>query len=574
MIDSEEKHFTRLTDMVQWSYQQDRPARQIHNDINEAMMGEYYPIGGGLNGIETPINLLSMAKRAMSRSLISKAPRVMANTDREELKSFAEDAEISANQRIIKSDAARILRDATDQSMVSAGIVLMMADYVGDNDGMKLSLVMKSIDRCDYVFDPGASSLEDSDIQGHKFRMVIQDVVEHPWFEPERRDVEPSPPNYWSSEDKASNRTSTSGGQTELYDYVDIWMVYERRRRKIVVFPCHQQGIKLMEMDWNGPDHGPYRYLYYEKPVGLPLPISPMMHLLKKHRAFNVLDAKTIHQQHTSKWNLFYSNASKEDAKRMVESYDNQSVLQENGAVRGAHIGGASQDTVLMSEKQKRDFSYQAFNMDQYAGLASQADTLGQERLLAGAANEMLEDMRGYAYQFVKGFCEDIYWFDIRDPDTKERKLRRKIPDTNLSYDSDWSIVKRQFVADMQFQIDVEPYSYRERSPESRLADCLGALEIYERLAGQAAAQGMSLDVQSVMDTVIKYRNLPEVNDWLIRNQDPQELSGLLGGQGDSKPKSASPRRYIRESRSDGAGRDMEMMRNLGANQGSEMMAV
>ena len=116
-------------------------------------MGEYYPLSAGANGIETTINLLSIALRAMSRDLISKAPRILVNTTNPQNKSMMEDAEISTNQRIKKSNLDSILSEVVNQSMVSFGTFYLGADYVGDNQGMKLDLVMNSIDRGDYVYD-------------------------------------------------------------------------------------------------------------------------------------------------------------------------------------------------------------------------------------------------------------------------------------------------------------------------------------------------------------------------------------------------------------------------------------
>jgi hypothetical protein len=441
---------------------------------------------------------------------------------------------------------------------------------------MKLDLVMDSIDRSDYVYDIQSKTLEEADVQGDKFRMTLTDVHEHPWFDPEvKGEVEASPSTPWPEGDETDMRRSRRRGRAvDLYDYVDVWRVFERRRGKIFYFPCHQPTLKLLEMDWDGPSHGPYRYLYYEKPPNHAMPISPMMHLFKKHRAFNFLDTKTIHQQQTAKGNLFFTNASKGDAERIVNSYDNQSILRENGAVRWAHIGGADPATVAMAEKQRRDFSYAAGGLDTYAGLSGQgAETYGESRLLQGAANAMLEDMSGYAHQFVKGVVSDIFWYDIRDPNPGTEQLRKPLQGTDLSYSVDWSPEKRKMIADMEFAIDVEPYSFKERSPESRLADLLGAIQIIMGMGDQAAAQGITLDVEAVVKSIAKSRNLPELNDVLITNQDPQSLLGFLqGGNKQGPGADASPRRYIRESRSDGSGEGQEILRSMGRPAEQEMV--
>jgi hypothetical protein len=357
---------------------------------------------------------------------------------------------------------------------------------------------------------------------------------------------------------------------------VEVFCAYDKPRNKVVYFPRHQPNLKLMEMDWMGPRHGPYRYLYYEKPPNHAVPIAPLMHLLTKHKSFNTLDMKTIHQAQVSKFNMFYTNASKAEAERIKDSFDNQTILQENGAVRGMHIGGASPDTVAMAEKQRRDFSYASGGVvDQFQ---QQGDTLGQERLLRGSVNEMMDDMSGWAYQFMKGFAEDVFWFDIRDPDPQAQMLRKSIAGTDLSYETAWTSEHRRFAMDMEFDVDVEPYSYVERSPQSRLADLLGALQIMQTFGEQAMAQGIMIDVEAVVRTIAKYKNLPELYDVLILNQDPEKLQQLLGPRssgGQGAPDTGAPKRYIRESKSDGAGAEQEIMRMFGrGGQNSQVMVA
>jgi ABC-type phosphonate transport system ATPase subunit len=340
----------------------------------------------------------------------------------------------------------------------------------------------------------------------------------------------------------------------------------------MVYFPRHQPNLRLLETDWLGPRHGPYRYLGYQYPPNHAVPIAPLMEWLTTHRAFNTLAMKGIHQQQVAKGVLAYTNAGKKDAEALVNAVLNQSVLQENGAVRYLQVGGAAPDTVAMAEKQKRDFSYASGGIvDQFM---QQADTLGQERLLRGASNEMLEDMSSSTLSFMRGVCEDIYWFDVRDPNPQPTMLTKQIAGTDIAYQIAWTREHRQFVSEMEFEVDVEPYSYVERSPQARLADLLGALQIVMGMMDQAMAQGITIDVEAVVRTMAKYKNMPELYDCLILNQEPQKLAELLGPRGASGGGGQNPNKpngqYTRASTSDGAGESMELLRSFGrgANQG------
>jgi len=173
-------------------------------------------------------------------------------------------------------------------------------------------------------------------------------------------------------------------------------------------------------------------------------------------------------------------------------------------------------------------------------------------------------------YKFIKAAIEDIYWFNIRDPETSE-KLTKKLGKTGKTYQVEWTPAKRNFILNsgMKFEIDVEPFSYRSRTPDGRLADYLGALQLLQAWRPDMAAQGMSIDMESVFRTIAKYKDLPELYDSVILNQNPEELAKLLDPrEGQTPMDAAGPKRYIRESVSDGSGEQQELLRMMG--QGSK----
>lgn len=570
------KHFDRLTGFVDDCYDSQEDDRKIHQRITALWAGENYPTKDGSKGIPTTIPLIGMAADAMTRHLISKAPRVLATPGPDTQQGWSENVEISTNKRIEISNLDDELAECARQSMTGYGTLFLAPQFVGTPDGMKLDLQTEAIDRADHVYDTYATRLEIADVQGHKFRLPIQDVRDNPLFDREVRMKVEATGEYDKEDSDTTNFRKDGRRRSDLYDQVEIWCMYERRRNVIWYYPRWQRGLLLRQAEWKGPRHGPYRYLYYKKPPNHAAPIAPLGGLVTKHLAFNKLDRKTINQQQVSKGLLLYSNASKEEAEEVVNATDNQSVLRENGAMQWTHVGGAAQDTVAMAEKQKRDFSYAAGNLDLMMGLNNMSPTLGQERLLAGAANQMLADMQGHAYKFVKGVAEDIFWFDIRDPNPEPMVLQKGVPGTDLSYVMPWTVEHRKAVMEAKFTIDVEPYSYVERDPETRLADLLGALQIMMGLRDDMVAQGITVDAHGVFRSIAKLKNLPDLYEWFVLNQDPQQLQQLLGQKSSPDPvDSMKPQgRYVRESRNDGSGKDMELLRMFGRNGQSQEVGV
>ena len=564
----DDEHFRAVVELADDSWEKSEPDRKAHQRLIRHLVGEYHP-SVSTGAYETSINILSMANRAMLRHMVSREPRILATIADDTLKPFVETQEIRTNRRLKKSGIAEELTECARQSLCSFGIFFMCPQYVGTPDGgMKLDLHGEAIDRCKFFHDTRSDRLEKATIKGHEMEMPLIDVRENPMFLAAKADVFADGRN--SGRDESANLREQDGdNRLSLYDDVTIRCAYEPRRKTLYFWPKHQPNLKLAEIEWRGPEHGPYRFLYFEKPPGNAIPIPPLAHLLKYHRAFNTLDCRAIHQQEVAKALLAYTTAGKEEAKRVADSRDLQSVLMEDGTIRWVHIGGANPSTVSMAELAKTRASYASCGIiDQFI---SQADTLGQERLTRGAANEMLDDMGDEVFRFVKGVAEDYFWFDVRDPSPETESIRKPFPGLpGKSYEVLWTPEHRKFVSGLEYEVDIDPYSYVHRSPQSRLADLLGALQIMMGMMEVLAAQGISIDGEAIIRTVAKYRNLPELYDWMVLNQDPEKLSQLMsssrgqGGQQTMQNMSKPNGRYTRQSESDGAGAAVETMRMFG----------
>jgi len=572
----DDEHFQRLTQAVRWSDKNLEEYRRINRLLVDASMGEHYPRFDGV-APDTPINLLWMAHRAMSRFLYMRTPKALATTQVPQWHSFAEDAEIALNRTLKESAFGETLSEVVDQSLYSVGALYMDADYVGTPTDMRQELVIENVPFPDLVWNSGTGNIDKSDYIGRRVEMCLVDIHQHPLFDEEAR-MQVSAQNHQSGPNYGDTTWQRAYGsyKTDLYDYAQLYQVFDRKSGRMYVWPVYQPELKLRDSLWNGPRNGPIRLLHYGRPPGHPFPVSPMGNVYRLARAHGVLLAKSLQQQQAAKGLLLYTSASKEEAQDIVDSVDLNSVLQEHGAVRWTQIGGAAPDTVAMAEQSRKLFSYAVGNLDQLMGLGSQSPTLGQERMLSDSATANMKDMGEVVYKFIQGAVEDAYWFNIRDPETRDR-VWKKLGKTGLSFDVSWTPEKRRFIEGMKFEVEVEPYSYKARTPDGRLADLLGALQILQQFGPQMMAQGIMVDVESVVRTIAKYKDLPELYDSLILNQDPERLAQLLGPREGRTPMDAQnqgPKRYIRESTSDGAGAEQEMMRMFGRGQQDQVVSA
>ena len=573
-----DRHFERLSECVRWSVERTEPYRRLNQMLVDASMGQYYPRFIS-PAPDTPLNLIGMTHRAMSRSLFMRDPRALVNTQVEQWKSQIEDGQIALNETIEESNFGATVCRVVDQSLYSVGALDMTADYVGTENGMEMKLCLEDVPFPDLVWDCGSTVMQDGDYLGRRIYQPLIDIREHPWYDQEAVKKVQARRLSGPSDDDANFQRASGGFRTELHDYVALYRVFDRRSNKIYVWPCDQPDLKLMGEPWNGPRHGPIRLLHYGAPPGHPYPKAPMQDVYRLHRATNVLLARSLRQQQMAKGVLLYNSASKDEAKDMVDAVDLQSVLQEHGGLRWAHVGGAAPDTVSMSELARKLFSYAVGGLDQILGVGQPAPTLGQDRMMSEAANANMQDLAGVVYQFTKDAVGDAYWFNIRDPKTV-KTLWKPIGQSGIRYPSQWTPAKRAMIQKMKSQVTVEPYSYRGRTPDGRLADLLGSLQVLGGYMPMMMAQGISIDVEAVVRTLAQYRDLPELYDCLILNQDPQRLMQLVGPRNGTAPmdsfgQAGKPNgNYTRRSESDGSGENMELLRSFGRGQQSSMEAA
>lgn len=556
----DDKTFTRLTECVENDYRAMSCHRQLHTEFTELLSGDKHPANKNRDATPTPLNIGSMAIESLVGELASDNPRVMATTNAEKYKTISETAAIAMNRMLEEISFGEQLEDAVLNSMYSIGCMEVGATFVGTVDGMRQSLISESFDIYDLAWEQqGAKRIEESDWVARQLHWPLADVQDHPMFSSDKNRVEATSQSDTTDEiDPKRGRNSLSRG---YIDYVSLWQVYDRRRNRLVLFPRHQRHLKLYDEEFTGAKWGPYLFLYYWRIPGLATPMSLAQRIVTMHQVVNVLNTKSHRQEQASKGILKYGSASKAEAELITQSPDNWSALQDQGDVAYVHYGGASPSTVAMEEKMRRDLSYVAYNMDQRAGLQSQAPTLGQERLLAGASNASVEKLQKKSYRFTQMATRAMYDLVLRDEVTRTT-VRKPVPGfPQESIEAAWTPEVRAELRRMGVEIDVEPYSLRQRGPDSRLADYLAVVDyVNSRLRTDMAAQGVGFDVAAVLKNITNMKNEPMLNETFIYNQEPAELAALMGPRTTSAD-DHQPHRYVRESISSGQGQEQEMMR-------------
>jgi hypothetical protein len=178
-------------------------------------------------------------------------------------------------------------------------------------------------------------------------------------------------------------------------------------------------------------------------------------------------------------------------------------------------MGGAEQTNVLMAAAVLEQFDRMGGNLAVMAGLGPQADTLGQEQMLAAQVGGREEKMAYHVYCFTQHLGNDLGSLLWRDSFKKyEQYLYTKAG--NIPVPAHWSPEEREGNLE-QYRIDLDHFSMRFQSPTQRINQLNGLLmNVYMPLLPLLQQQGAALDVQALVEMHAKLLAEPRIKQ-LIR---------------------------------------------------------
>jgi hypothetical protein len=184
-------------------------------------------------------------------------------------------------------------------------------------------------------------------------------------------------------------------------------------------------------------------------------------------------------------------------------------------------------------------------NLDALGGLSPQAETLGQDQLLLGSATNRLVDMQDRTTEGVTDVIRSLMWYEWTDP-LRSRKIKYKVPGTGIDMELNWSPEQREGDV-IQYDMVVQPYSMVSSSPGSKLQ---AISQVFDKFIApyqpQMEQQGIGVNFESLMRTISKYGNLPELEDMLTFGQPPPLQEPGAGGPASPRQAPVTTRNNVR----------------------------
>lgn len=504
---------------------------------------------------KTYVNLIALYKNIVERSLISNNPRVLLSTFDESQRAAVNAAEGWLNQELVRQNFANIMQRVVGDALFWMGIVKVCIAKPEDAAGVGWGLVagqpyLTIVDPDDFVCDHRARNFDEVCFIGHRYRARLDIVKESEQFNKKARErLEPTQRISYNREgDERIGEIGRDfhGYEEDLYDMVDLWEIYLPHERVVKTF-CesdlsgptsaweNEKPIALAEVDWIGPDTGPYSILAYQTIPGNLMPKGPILDLVNLHEMTNEGYRKLGRQFARLKKYTVCDATHVADLQALKDGKDGDNIpLQNPKAVTELITGGGDAGLFNWVRENIGRFMEQGGNLATMGGLAPQAGTLGQEELLQQQSNGQVAAMQDRTLSFVERCADSMLWYFWHDPRLIMRALHEdpKLPDVHLVRQVyPWTApatVKGQPLMRRTGEkpiLKIDPYSMRHTTPQQRMKDLLGFVTgIYVPLAQMFQSQGHTLDLGELLLIFGKYMDSPDLQR-IMKIAAPQEQS-------------------------------------------------
>jgi hypothetical protein len=567
---NKEEHRGRLFKAMVSSYRKLEPFRRM----NQALVEEYAGSGYGQESerpkYETYLNLMGQAVDAYTMSLVANRPRVTVETPHAKLKFFASQYSVAINNMLQEIGIEDVLRKWVKSAFFSFGILKVHLADVGELElwGKRVdpgTPFVSNVSLDDWVHDMTATRWDQIMYAADAYRVPF-DTLGDPIFNPEVvKDLAPSNRSVTGDAQMRAEMLS-KGYQTDqddvepMIDLMDVWVP---RHGRVYTFAMDAnqmfqgKGGILTDFQWDGPELGPYHTLAFNEIPDNIMPASPASHLRSLCSLCNNLIRKQAKQARRQKDIHTYTPSGVDDAARIQRADDGQWVCvgdpKEIGLVK---MGGVDASNQAFLSHSIELVDRMAGNLPALLGLGPQADTLGQEQMIAGSASKKEASMKIICLEATTKVVRNLGWLLWNDS-TKIMPGRMPIPGVDgMSVDATWTPERRmgQFF-DYDLGIDVHSMPYQ--SPEQKVKTITGLLtQVYAPMGQVLMQQGGQINLQALTDMFSELLYLPRLKDIVQfsapdAGQPPELGAGSPPASSPSMPSSTS-REYVRRSVSTG----------------------
>ncbi len=495
----------------------------------------------GMQREKTFINLLDIYVNIVLRNLIAKTPRVMLSTFDRASKPAVSAMEKWVNKEIDDAKLANTLQRICLDALFSIAICKVSLATPSDAAIGAWGVgagepIAQRVDPDDFVCDVHARDFSEVSFIGHRYRAPIAVIKDSNLYDKSRKDlVASTDPRFNQEGDERINVLGRGyyGNDDELEDMVDLWEICCPRHKCIytlaedcltgVMAPAHGgTPVALRHQDWLGRRNHPYEILGFGMVPGNLLPKGPIMGLVDMHISINRILRKLIWSAENMKDVLAITKGSDGDMERIRDSMHGGILPLDRPKDMTMVTMNMPNNMLFQVFVQLKDmFSWMAGNLDIMGGLSGQTKTAKQDAMLNENATKGIADMQDRTITFTAEVIKSLCWYYWHDPKRIMKSVYspQGLPEIQVPLEvQPWNspdpmAMKRDGNWD-DLDIKVDPYSLGHSTPQQRAGDLIQTVkEIYAPLAQVFMSQGIGLDLNTFLDKLGAYRDMPDLKE-------------------------------------------------------------
>lgn len=577
--------FKRLVDSVKASYTKMSDFREYRKKLIEAYVGSEYYGSVGDKTKTTYLNLLYLATSIYTRQLAVRAPTPKITAKYRELRPLARNLKLALEDLHDDIKFGFVLRIAVTDALFSPmSVVKQGLVYNGEEDfaGSSVAITtpfVKNISFDDLVIDMSSGSAHNPAFIGDRYFITkerFNEIYNQSIPKGEAGDAAKGPDQADRTESISQPMTGMDEKLEDVIALQDVWISGQRTLVTYFADKITKTALRVIE-DFDGPEE-PYKKLSFNIVPDNTMPMSPFGQVKSIHDVCNSIIRRLVWQVENKKDVTAFDDVA--DAKTFEKTPDGYAMVFQGREPRELHSGGIDQPSLALLIQLKDMFSWATGNLDSLGGLSPMSETATQDRMLFESASAQIKDMQDATTGFAREIEKSLAWYEWTEP-VRKRTLEKELEGTNYTTPIKWD--PSTIDADiLDLDLDINPVSMRDEMPEEKLGKIEDILNrVIEPLMPFLQQQGMTIDVQRLVEIASDYSNIPELNQIVVpMGGAPAEGEGPAGNpqpQIAGKP-AHTTREYIRTNRTGATrvGKDMALVSSLlGANvQGNEQKAI
>jgi len=554
----------RLMTAVTGSYEKLAPFRRLMHTLVEEYAGSSYGHGTGPRH-EIYLNLMNQAVEAYTMSLAANTPRILISTEYKEMGHFAKTFEVAYNNLMKEIQVEETIRRWVLDAFFCVGVIKV---HMADSGQVEIEQDLwmdpgkpfaSNVALDNFVFDTSAKKWSEIQYAGDSYRIPFQALKEADLYD-QGVVKQLSPTSKFQQEESrleliSRGQSCDSDEYEPMIDLMDIWIP---RDGKIYTFAMdHVKRFEnryepVAEMEWNGPEFGPYHILSFNDVPENIMPSSPAGHLNNLSKLANNIIRKQGKRARSARRIHTYPPASHQDAQAVQRAGDDAWVkVQDNGELKDVQIGGVDAENQGFLQGIIQMFDRMAGNLQLQAGLGATAPTARQEQLVARHASKKEAQMQHRVIKGTQSLIRDLgflLWHDNVRSTPGEYALEGM---QEIIVEADWSPEYRE--GDFfDYNMDIDIYSMGYQSPKDRVQNIVEVVNMIAMHQESLQMSGGRIDLQRLVELYSELTNEPRLKEVITFAGGLDMTQAGHGPQGAGAKPSRPPSESIRHNISSG----------------------